>query len=288
MEEQRDPFGAILPGPSSLSDAAAHALGGTIVIGSTRLNPAWRSPTEKHCSAAWLRHYGPVSRAQRLLDLIQFLRQHRRPVAGAVVARELGVSLRTVYRDIETLKAQGAPIEGEAGVGYVLQPGFMLPPLMFSAEEIEALVLGSRWVSERADGPLGKAARTVLAKIEAVLPADLKAGIEASGLLIGPGETIAGREGELAEIRRAIRGEYKLQVTYADERGHPTERTIWPIALTFYDRVRVLVAWCELRTGYRHFRIDRIATLDVGTERYPRRRVALLKEWHAVQGIPEQ
>src|ERR1700709_556747 len=127
-----------------------------------------------------------MSRAQRLLDLIQLLRRHRRAVAGAVLADELGVSLRTLYRDIETLKAQGAHIDGEAGIGYVLRPGFMLPPLMFSEEEIEALVLGSRWVSERADGSLGKAARNVLAKIGAVLPDDLKNSIDASGLLIGP------------------------------------------------------------------------------------------------------
>ena len=229
-----------------------------------------------------------MSRAQRLLDLIQVLRQHRRAVAGAVLAEELGVSLRTIYRDIETLKAQGAHIEGEAGLGYVLRPGFMLPPLMFSEEEIEALVLGSRWVSERADGLLGKAARNVLAKIGAVLPDDLKAGIEASGLLIGPGEPIAARDGELAAIRQAIRSEHKIQVAYADERGNATERTIWPIALAFYDRVRVLVAWCELRAGYRHFRIDRIASLECKAERYPGRRAKLLKEWHAAQGVPEQ
>lgn len=112
-----------------------------------------------------------MSRAQRLLDLIQLLRGLRRAVAGAVLADELDVSLRTLYRDIEKLRAQGAPIEGEAGIGYVLRPGFMLSPLMFSEGELEALVLGSRWVSERADGPLGKAARNVLAKIGAVLPA---------------------------------------------------------------------------------------------------------------------
>ena len=229
-----------------------------------------------------------MSRAQRLLDLIQMLRQHRRPVAGAVLAEEFGISLRTIYRDIETLKAQGADIEGEAGVGYVLRPGFMLPPLMFSEEEIEALVLGSRWVSERADGQLGKAARNVLAKIGAVLPADLKAGIEASGLLIGPGEPIATRDGDLAAIRQAIRSEHRIQLAYADEHGALTERIIWPIALAFYDRVRVLVGWCELRDSYRHFRIDRIASIEDRAERYPRRRARLLKEWHAVQGVPEQ
>lgn len=229
-----------------------------------------------------------MSRAQRLLDLIQMLRRHRRAVAGAVLAEELGVSLRTVYRDIETLKAQGAHIEGEAGLGYVLRPGFMLPPLIFSEEEIEALVLGSRWVSERADGLLGKAARNVLAKIGAVLPDDLKAGIEASGLLIGPGEPIAARDGELAAVRQAIRSERKVQIAYADERGTATERIIWPVALAFYDRVRVVVAWCELRDGYRHFRLDRITALETRIERYPRRRARLLREWHALQGVPEQ
>lgn len=229
-----------------------------------------------------------MSRAERLLDLIQVLRQQRRAVAGAVLAETLGVSLRTLYRDIDSLKSQGADIQGEAGVGYVLRPGFMLPPLMFSEEEIEALVLGSRWVSERADGPLGRAARTVLAKIGAVLPDDLKAGVDASGLLIGPGAPISAGDGELAAIREAIRSERKLQIGYADERDNATQRIVWPIALAFYDRVRVVVAWCELRAGYRHFRTDRIMTLEAAKERYPRRRGAMLKEWRTVQGVPEQ
>lgn len=229
-----------------------------------------------------------MSRAQRLLDLIQVLRRHRRAVAGKVLAEELGVSLRTLYRDIESLKAQGAHIDGEAGVGYLLRPGFMLPPLMFSEEEIEALVLGSRWVSERADGLLGKAARNVLAKIGAVLPDDLKDNIDASGLLIGPGAPIPAGDSELAAIRQAIRFERKLQIAYADEHGNATDRIVWPVALAFYDRVRVVVAWCELRDGYRHFRTDRIATLGAMAERYPRRRAALLKEWRTLLDIPEQ
>lgn len=229
-----------------------------------------------------------MPRAPRLLDLIQLLRRHRRAVSGAVLAEELGVSLRTLYRDIETLKAQGAHIDGEAGVGYVLRPGFMLPPLMFSEEEIEALVLGSRWVSERADGGLGKAARNVLAKIGAVLPPDLKDSIAASGMLIGPGDPIAAGDAELAAIREAIRAERKLRIAYADERGSATSRTIWPVALAFFDRVRVVVGWCELRQGFRHFRTDRIAELDVTPDRYPRRRAALFKEWRTLQGVAEQ
>jgi predicted DNA-binding transcriptional regulator YafY len=229
-----------------------------------------------------------LSRAQRLLDLIQLLRGHRRAVVGAVLARELGVSLRTLYRDIDALKAQGAHIDGEAGVGYVLRPGFMLPPLMFSEEEIEALVLGSRWVSERADGMLGKAARNVLAKIGAVLPDDLKDSIDSSGLLIGPGEPLAAGDADFADIRLAIRSERKMQIVYSDEQATASGRTIWPFALAFYDRVRVVAAWCEMRQGYRHFRTDRISAFEVTPERYPRRRAALLKEWRRVRNIPEQ
>src|SRR5712671_7750568 len=140
-----------------------------------------------------------MSRAQRLLDLIQALRGYRRPVSGATLAEALGISLRTVYRDIETLKAQGAHIDGEPGVGYVLRPGFMLPPLMFSEEEIEAIVLGSRWVADRADAALGSAARNALAKIAAVLPQDLKVSLDTSSLLVGPGSAVAAGDAELAD-----------------------------------------------------------------------------------------
>ena len=126
-----------------------------------------------------------MSRAQRLLDLIQLLRGYRRPVSGAVLAEALGISLRTLYRDIETLNAQGAQIDGEPGLGYVLRPGFMLPPLMFSEEEIEAIVLGSRWVADRTDAALSGAARSALAKISAVLPPDLKTGLESVAGLVG-------------------------------------------------------------------------------------------------------
>jgi predicted DNA-binding transcriptional regulator YafY len=228
-----------------------------------------------------------MSRAQRLLDLIQVLRRHRRPVSGATLAHEVGVSLRTLYRDIETLKAQGAHIDGEAGVGYVLRPGFMLPPLMFTEDEIEALVLGSRWVAERADTPLGDAARNALAKIAAVLPDDIKRSLDAN-LLIGPSESIAAGDTDLPSIRAAIRTERKIQIAYLDGKGAATERTIWPFALAFFDRVRVVVAWCELRNGYRHFRTDRIGALKPTNKRYPRRRQALLKEWRSLERIPEQ
>src|ERR1700756_3681443 len=179
-----------------------------------------------------------MSRAQRLLDLIQILRRHRIPVAGTELAEELAVSLRTLYRDIETLKAQGAHIDGEPGVGYILRPGFMLPPLMFSEDEIEALVLGGRWVAAQRDEPLGKAARNALSKIAAVLPDDLQRSLETSGLLVAPQPPAAG-DTELPTIRQAIRTERKLRITYTDEKENRTQRTIWPIALGFFERIRM-------------------------------------------------
>ena len=220
-----------------------------------------------------------MSRAQRLLDLIQVLRRHRHPVSGAVLAEATGVSLRTLYRDIETLKAEGAHIDGEAGVGYVLRPGFMLPPLMFSEEEIEAIVLGSRWVHQRTDKSLADAAANVLAKIGAVLPKDMRETLDDSGLLVAPGEPLSAGDAQLPKIRQAIRSERKIAIAYRDKDGAATRRTIWPFALGFFEKVRVVVGWCELRSDYRHFRTDRIATLTVADKRYPRRRQAMLKEW---------
>ncbi|WP_343714063.1 YafY family protein [Inquilinus sp.] len=226
-----------------------------------------------------------MSRSERLLGLIQVLRRHRRPVSGRALAAETGVSLRTLYRDIATLQAQGADIEGEPGLGYVLRPGFMLPPLMFSEDEIEALVLGSRWVARRADDRLGDAARNALAKIAAVLPEDLRQGLDASTLLVGPGQPIAGGGIDLAAVRQAIRGERKLAIAYRGPEGAETRRVIWPFALGFFDQVRMVVAWCELRQGFRHFRTDRILEAATIEARYPRRRQALLKEWRETQGI---
>ncbi|MER8632188.1 YafY family transcriptional regulator [Mesorhizobium opportunistum] len=226
-----------------------------------------------------------MSRSERLLDLIQCLRRHRRPVSGHVLAAELGISIRTLYRDIATLQGQGAPIEGEAGVGYVLKPGFMLPPLMFSDEEIEAIVLGSRWVAKQPDRRLSAAAANALAKIAAVLPDDLREDLDASTLLVGPSAAVI-EDIDLGIVRQAIRNERKLGFLYRDAGGAASERVVWPFALGFFDKVRVVVAWCEMRQDFRHFRADRIAELKATDMRYPRRRQALLKEWRATLDQP--
>lgn len=220
-----------------------------------------------------------MSRTERLLDLIQLLRRHRFPVSGAALAEELGVSLRTVYRDIATLQAQGAHIEGEAGVGYVLRAGFLLPPLMFSTDEIEAIVLGSRWVAQRADSELQQAAHNALAKIAAVLPDELHRQLDVPGLLIAPGKIVESSDADFILIRKAMRLERKLQLTYQDAKDNATQRIIWPLALGFFEQVRILIAWCELRNDFRHFRMDRVDSLVLMDTGYPERRQRLLKRW---------
>jgi predicted DNA-binding transcriptional regulator YafY len=224
-----------------------------------------------------------VSRSERLFDLLNALRRHRRPVSGQVLADEMGISLRTLYRDIASLQAQGATIEGEPGVGYVLKPGFLLPPLMFTPEEIEALVLGSRWVADRADARMRDAALGALARIAAVVPPDLKDEMETSALLVVPGAPFPVDVVDPALLRKAIRTERRLKLCYRDEAGKASERVVWPFALVFFDRVRLLLAWCELREDFRSFRTDRVVEAEVMEARYPARRQALLKTWREAQ-----
>ncbi|RNJ48745.1 HTH domain-containing protein [Methylocystis hirsuta] len=219
-----------------------------------------------------------MSRTHRLFELLQMLRRRRRPVSGAELAREAGVSLRTLYRDIAALQAMGAEIDGEPGVGYVLRPGFLLPPLMFSEEEIEALALGAKWVVRRTDDALSQAAGNALAKISAVLPRELRTRLEDDALLVGPGWERP-QHVELTLLRRALRQERKFAISYRDEKGARTQRVIWPIALGFFESARVLVGWCELRRAFRHFRTDRIEAAHILDARPPRRRQALVREW---------
>lgn len=229
-----------------------------------------------------------MSRAERLLALVQALRRRRRPVSGAELAEELDVSLRTIYRDIQALIGQGAPIEGEAGIGYILKPGFVLPPLMFTDDEIEALVLGARMAAQRGDERLARAADNAIAKIGAVLPADLSERMETMGLVAAFGRPEIPDNVDLALLRTAIRAETKLAFAYVNEKGEHSRRVVWPVALAFFDRVRVLTAWCELRQDYRHFRTDRISDASDLGQRYPRRRRIMLKEWRDMEKAATQ
>jgi predicted DNA-binding transcriptional regulator YafY len=228
-----------------------------------------------------------MSRTTRLFKLMDALRGHRRPVTAARLADDLEVSVRTVYRDIQTLIDLGAPLEGEAGLGYLLRAGFFLPPLMFGEEELEALVLGARWVQGQGDATLAQAAASALAKIATASPKDLRDKIADTGLWAPRFPTPAEHPTGLRTIREAMRLEHKLSVTYVDESGATTERVLWPIALAFYEGKRLLVAWCELRKGFRHFRPDRIAALNCTGQPYPTRRVALVKTWRREHNIPD-
>jgi predicted DNA-binding transcriptional regulator YafY len=227
-----------------------------------------------------------MSRAERLLDLIQLLRRHRAPVAGAAIADELGVSLRTVYRDIATLQGQGADIEGEPGLGYVMRPGFTLPPLMFSIDELEALIVGAGWVRRQTDDTrLSGAAANLISKVSAVLPPALREELDSATLWVNSKRALPSRV-DPGMLRDAIRKEQKLRIGYRDEAGNETERVIWPFMIGFFEERKVVGSWCELRNDFRTFRVDRIASAAATGERMPRRRAVLLKEWRLTLNLP--
>jgi predicted DNA-binding transcriptional regulator YafY len=214
------------------------------------------------------------------------MRGYRRPVTAARLAEQLGVSERTIYRDIQTLSGLGAPLEGEAGVGYMLKAGFFLPPLMFGADELEALVLGARWVRRQGDEALAQAASNALAKIAAATPKDLRDDMAETSLWVPLGmDQDQASDVHVRPVREAIRYQHRLRLGYCDEHGQASDRMVWPFALAFLQGRRLLAAWCEMRMAFRHFRIDRIAEVESTGQRYPARRHDLLKTWRLEQGI---
>ena len=224
-----------------------------------------------------------MRRADRLFDIIQRLRTARGPMTAAALAEELEVTVRTVYRDVATLQARRVPIEGAAGIGYMLRRGFDLPPLMFTIEEIEAIAVGARLVSRTGDLGLQDAADSVLSKVTVVLPERLREQLAASPFFVSASGAPVAERVDLAEVRQAIRDERKLWIAYADEKGDRSERVIWPIAVAYYVQATLVGAWCELRRDYRHFRADRITALTVLDERYPSDNGRLMAEWLALR-----
>lgn len=223
-----------------------------------------------------------MDKTERLFSIMDILRRHRQPVTAAQLAEEQGVSVRTLYRDVQTLIGLGAPIDGEAGVGYLLRPGFFLPPLMFTPEELEALVLGARWVEGRPDAGLSLAATSALGKIATAGSEDLRDRIALSGLWAAEGTWGQGQEPLLAVIREGMRIEKALVISYADGTGRLSERMIWPIALAYYEEKQIVGAWCTMRRAFRHFRVDRIRKATQTEEPFGKRRVVLMKEWQTV------
>ena len=221
-----------------------------------------------------------MRRADRLFRIIQVLRRKRRPVTAQAIAEELEASVRTIYRDIAQLMADRVPIRGEAGIGYVLDGGFDMPPLMLTADEIEAVMLGAQWVMGRGDAALQRAASDLVAKIGAVIPEHLRPILLEPAGATPPALPDPRADGiDMARVRTAIRTQGKLKLTYRDEKGSETIRIVWPIAVSYWERVRLIVAWCELRQGFRHFRTDRIGAYEFLETRYTAPRARLKAQW---------
>jgi len=220
-----------------------------------------------------------MRRADRLFQIIQILRGTRSPVTAANLAEELETSVRTIYRDIADLMGQRVPIRGEAGVGYILEQGYDMPPLMLTPDEIEAAVLGASWVATRADRPLARAARDLIAKIGDVVVEDLRPLVLDS---IGVAPTMSSSEAEaldFQQVRTWIRRRGKINIDYEDLSDKMTTRTIWPIAIAYFETSRLIVGWCELRTNFRHFRADRIRRAEFLEDVFPARVRDLRAAW---------
>jgi predicted DNA-binding transcriptional regulator YafY len=220
-----------------------------------------------------------MPRSDRLFDIIQALRTAKKPMTAAALAE---VTPRTVYRDIATLQARRVPIEGAAGVGYVLRKGFDLPPLMFTIDEVEAIAVGARMLKRVKDPALQAAADAVLAKVSVVVPERLRPHIADAHVYVSPGMAADAEGADLAEIRAAIRDSRKLFIGYADSQGRRTNRVIWPIAMAYYVDATLVGAWCELRADYRNFRIERIQSSKVLRERFDQQGGKLFREWSAL------
>ena len=202
-----------------------------------------------------------MRRADRLFQILQLLRG-RRVVTAAELAQELEVSPRTVYRDVRDLIGSGVPIEGEAGVGYALPRGFDLPPLMFDEDEIEALVLGARMVEAWGDPQLARHARTLLSKVETVLPERLKPRLEQVALF-SPAGVDGVEAAKLEPLRRGVNEKRKVRFDYVDGVGRATSRTVRPVCMTFWGTTWLATAWCELRQAFRSFRPDRMTRVEL-------------------------
>lgn len=223
-----------------------------------------------------------MRRADRLFDVIQVLRSAKKPVTAAMLADELEVTVRTIYRDVATLQARRVPIEGAPGLGYVLRKGFDLPPLMFTVDEIEAITVGAKLVRRLRDSELQQAAGRVLDKVNVVLPESLRTHMADAPFYVSTGDAIEPRGVDVAQVRAAIRDRRKIRMSYLDEKGNRTRRTVWPLAMAYYVDVSLIGAWCELRKDFRNFRVERITSSRVLAARFQDHNGKLLAEWLAL------
>ena len=213
------------------------------------------------------------------MQIIQTLRRANGPIAAARIAEELEVSLRTLYRDMVSLESTGVPVRGEAGIGYILEQGFDMPPLMFTASELEAVMLGARMLEGRGDESLARAARDAVAKIAAVVPEHLRSVLIDTPLFVPQYQIPESLSVNTEDIRRSLRMERPVELIYKDLKDDVSNRVIWPVLMTFFDGSTVLAAWCTLRQDFRAFRIDRMIKYHLLDETLPKRRKTLFAEW---------
>ncbi len=198
-----------------------------------------------------------MRRADRLFQIVQYL-HHDRVTTARDLAQNLEVSERTIYRDIQDLSLSGVPISGEAGIGYRLMKGYHLPPLMFDEEELAALLLGARMVQSWTDKDLAQAASQAMTKIENVIPDHLRPEFERQEIMVPGFPASPEVANHLALLRKSIKAQQKVQYEYVRQDGEHSVRTVHPLGLFYWGKVWTLVAWCELRDQFRHFRLDRI------------------------------
>lgn len=229
-----------------------------------------------------------MRKASRLFEIIQILRLARTPLTAAEIAERMEVAPRSIYRDIAALQAMRVPIEGARGIGYILRPGFTLPPLMFTIEEVEAIVLGLELLKRAGDTALKAAAGRVAAKTATALPEPLRDVLDSKA--IHAWGTVAKQPTgiDLALVRHAIRAEQKIDISYRDEGGRDTQRTVRPIALIYYSDATNIVAWCQLRGAIRHFRAERVQASEALDEFFKgegeRLRRLWMEGWKSDQG----
>lgn len=224
-----------------------------------------------------------MSATSRLFSVIQTLRSAKRPITAQQLSDQLEVSLRTIYRDIAELQAQNIPIEGEAGIGYVLRKGYDMPPLMLTPDELEAALLGAQWVAERGDKKLSDGAKSMIEKLNNVIPKHLKPIIDSS-VVVAPCLTPAVPDAVDPErLRDAMRNQNKVEIEYSDGTGRASQRTIWPFMLAYFETTKLIVAWCEKRRGFRHFRTDRVINMNVLDDRFTVTTNQLKQEWWEIE-----
>ncbi|WP_288497424.1 YafY family protein [uncultured Acinetobacter sp.] len=216
-------------------------------------------------------------RSKRLLSLIDILSKPEKFNARELAVK-LGVSERTIFRDINTLREEGAQIEYSEDTGFILSSGWRLPPVMFTQGELEVISLGLQWVSIHTDNSLKKKAQHAMAKINAALSPDQKKNIKNSCLIIAPKDK-AKVPIELDSLRSAIDQEIKVFLTYVDLNGNVTNRIIWPFAIAYYENVSLLIAWCEKRQDFRNFRTDRFLKIEYCKQKYPNSKLGLHQLW---------